>query len=173
MKYLLVLLCLLATARAEAQNAPRAAAATDEAAVRAPIEACLRSWNRHDYTDVASYTTADVDWVTDIGMWWRGREAVQRALQTYHRGMYRHTTLRSEQLTVRLLAPGVALAHQRAYISTYYPPDGIDQEYNRDGDKQLLISYTLLRQQGQWLIAAAQVTGINQVMAAYNPVQEH
>lgn len=170
MKYYLLLLLLLGPLLvARGQKLPPAA---DETAVRATVEACIRSWNNHNYSDLPTYTTPDVDWVTNVGMWWRGREAVRKALQSYHEGMFQNTSLRSLQVAVRFAAPAVAVVHQVVYIGRYYPPDGVDHEYNRQGDNEALITYTLIKQQDKWLISAAQVSDINPAAAAYNPVRQ-
>jgi uncharacterized protein (TIGR02246 family) len=171
MKYYLLLMLLLGQLGAvKGQKMPAPSAA--ENAVLATVEACIRSWNKHDYTDLPTYTTPDVDWVTNVGMWWRGREAVRQALQAYHQGMFQNTPLRSEQVRVRFATPTVAIVHQLVYIGRYFPPDGVDHEYNRQGDNQAMITYTLVKQQEKWLISAAQVSDINPAAAAYNPVRQ-
>jgi uncharacterized protein (TIGR02246 family) len=168
---LLAIFLLLFAHLAQAQTPKRPAATQEEDAVRATIDACIGSWNRHDYKDLDTYTTPDVNWVTNVGMWWQGREAVRYALQTYHTGMYRNTELRSEQLTVRFATPTTALVHQVVYIGHYFPPDGVDHEYNRQGNGQMMITYTVVKPQAKWLIAAAQVTDINLAASAFNPVK--
>ncbi|WP_201984305.1 SgcJ/EcaC family oxidoreductase [Hymenobacter rubidus] len=171
MKFLgLFLLVVGLVGKAQGQKAP--VLSPDETAVRATVSACVRSWNNHNYSDLATYTTPDVDWVTNVGMWWQGRAAVRQALQAYHEGMFKNTLLRSEQVSVRFAAPTVAVVHQVVYIGRYYPPDGVDQEYNRQGDNQAMITYTVLKQQEKWLISTAQVSDINQAAAAYNPVKQ-
>ncbi|WP_426060324.1 SgcJ/EcaC family oxidoreductase [Hymenobacter sp. B1770] len=145
---------------------------SEEAAVRATVDACIRSWNKHDYSDLSTYTTPDVDWVTNVGMWWQGREAVRHALQTYHEGMFQNTSLRSEEMRVRFMTPSVAVVHQQVYIGRYFPPHGVDHEYNRQGDNQAMITYTLVKQQDKWLISTAHVSDINHAAAAYNPVKQ-
>ena len=172
MKYCyLALLLLSGTLLPPVRGQNRPDSPTEAAALRAPIEACIRSWNEHNYGNLDTYTTADVDWVTNVGMWWRGREAVSRALQAYHQGMFRQTSLRSEDLSVRLTTPLTAVVHQVVFIGPYYPPDGVDQEYNRQGNNQAMITYGLLKQQSRWLISSVQVTDINPAAAAFNPTK--
>lgn len=145
-------------------------APSEEKAVRATLQAMLRSWTNHNYDDIASWTTPDVDWVNIVGMHWQGREAMRLAHQTYHNGMFKQTPWTLKQVTIRFIRPDVVIAHVLSHIGAFYPPDGVDHGSNKRPEADDMATLVLVKQKGKWLITAGENVGVDPQAAANNPV---
>jgi uncharacterized protein (TIGR02246 family) len=143
---------------------------TEEKAVLATIQAMQQSWTNHNYDDIANWTTPDVDWVNIVGMRWQGREAMQLAHQTYHRGMFKQTPWTLKQVTIRFVRPDVAIAHLLSHIGAFYPPDGVDHGTNKRPAGDDLATLVLVKQGGKWLLTAGENVVVDQQAALNNPV---
>ncbi|RSK46866.1 SgcJ/EcaC family oxidoreductase [Hymenobacter rigui] len=168
MKTLLLLpaALLLATA-APAQTLP----APDDQAVRAVVDHIVLNWNNHQYQDMATYTTPDVHWVSMVGMWWQGREAVQLGHQVIFDRMYQGVKFVPGPVTVRAITPEVAIANLTCHVGAFYPPDGVNRGTNKMGDDENILTLVLVKQQGRWLLTAAQNTVVDASAAKHNPVK--
>lgn len=141
------------------------ATSTDEKAVRAATEALVTSWNNHNYADLPSYATADADWVNIVGMWWKGRDAVQKAHQVYHEQMFKTTPLATETITVRFITSDVAIVHQLTKIGAFTTPSG-----HKAGNDQNLATLVFVKQGGKWLLTAGQNVPVDANAAKHDPV---
>ncbi len=92
---LLSLACLLAAGRAHAQLP-----AADEAAIRQAVARMTTNFTNHQFADMATYTTPDVSWVNIVGMWWRGRPAVQQAHQQIFDSIFKGVAVWSQKVMV-------------------------------------------------------------------------
>jgi uncharacterized protein (TIGR02246 family) len=141
------------------------ATSTDEKAVRAATEALVTSWNKHNYANLSSYATADADWVNIVGMWWKGRDAVQKAHQVYHERMFKNTPLTTETITVRFITPDVAIVHHLTKIGAFTTPSG-----HKAGNDQNLATLVFVKQRGKWLLTAGQNVPVDASAAKHDPV---
>ena len=162
---LLALAALLATSRAFAQIS-----ATDEAAIRQTVTRITTNYTDHHFVDMAAYTTPDISWVNIVGMWWRGRPAVQAAHQQIFDTIFKGVPFQPGKATVRALTPDVAVVNMYCHVGTFYPPDGIDHGTNKEGDSDDLLTLVLVKKQGKWLLAAGQNTVVRASAQANNPI---
>jgi uncharacterized protein (TIGR02246 family) len=162
---LLVLALVLGTGRAFAQLSP-----ADEAAVRRTVTRITTNFQNHHFADMATYTTPDVSWVNIVGMWWRGRVQVQQAHQQIFDTIFKGVAFTPGKVTVRGIAPGVAVVTMYCHVGAFYPPDGIDHGRNKEGDDDNLLTLVLVKKQGSWLLTAAQNTVVRATAQANNPV---
>lgn len=162
---LLALSLLLATGRAFAQTP-----AADEAAIRQAVARMTTNFQNHHFADMATYTTPDVSWVNIVGMWWRGRPAVQAAHQQIFDTLFKGVEFKPGPPTVRLIAPGVAVVNMYCHVGAFYPPDGVNHGTNQEGDDDDLLTLVLVKRQGQWLLTAGQNTVVRASAAPNNPV---
>lgn len=102
--------CLLVSTLLPAQPPP-ALAAPDERAIRAVVESYLAARANQDAAALAKLFTGEVDQLVSSGEWRKGRDAVVRGTlaSSQNSGGQRSISIES----VRLLAPGVALADGR------------------------------------------------------------
>ncbi|SET71229.1 SgcJ/EcaC family oxidoreductase [Hymenobacter actinosclerus] len=166
---LLLSLSTTTTIRAQQAAGPAAFSAADDKAIRASVEQLLTNFRNHAFADMAAYTTPDVSWVNIVGMWWRGRPAVQAAHQQIFDAMFKPDTFTPGELTIRAVTPDVALVNLRTHVGAFYPPDGIDHGHNKQGDNDDLLTLVLVKQAGRWLLTAGHNTVVDARAAANNP----
>ena len=166
MKTLLAgLLLLLGAQRATAQKLP----AADEAAIRHVVGQMTTNYADHNFSDMATYTTPDVSWVNIVGMWWRGRPAVQGAHQQIFDSIFKAVSFAPGSLTVRAITPEVAVVNLYCQVGAFYPPDGVNRGTNKMGASQDLLTLVMVKKQGNWLLTAGQNTVVDAQAAANDP----
>jgi uncharacterized protein (TIGR02246 family) len=126
--------------------------ATDVKVQIANIVAALAdSWNRHDMAMYAAQFTKDADFVNVIGMHWRGRGEIETRHADVHRTIFRNSTLRTLDYSLRLLSPGIVLTHINWEMSGHENPPGANFAH---GVRHGVITGVFVEQGGRWLIAA-------------------
>jgi uncharacterized protein (TIGR02246 family) len=148
------------------------AAPKDEAAVRSAVIGFSAAWNQHDMTAFGKLFAVDADFVNVAGLWWKGRKEIQTQHAWTHGaipiesegfeagarvlyGIFKASTLQLDSIEIRFLRSDVAVAHARWTLT-----GDTRAQRPRTG----LLSFVLTRQDGEWLIAAAQNTEINRVV---------
>jgi uncharacterized protein (TIGR02246 family) len=114
------------------------------------------TWNRHDMANFAAQCTEDADFVNAVGMHWRGRAEIEAHHVAVHRTMFRSSTLRNLDYSLRLLSPEVVLAHIRWEMTGHESPPGSHFPEVRRG----VITAVLVEEGQRWLIAAFHNTDI-------------
>ncbi|MBC6990075.1 SgcJ/EcaC family oxidoreductase [Hymenobacter sp. BT491] len=159
---LLVILCLISSRLTLAQMAPAHLTPTDEKGIRESVNHWEANLNNHRFQEMTAYTTKDISFVTPIGMLWRGQQQlVQEHLKLFTK-MYKGVPFKSSEMTIRAIAPDVAVMNQIMAIGVAYPPDGVNRGTNKIGPTRDRVTMTLVKQNGHWLVAAGQVTAIDE-----------
>src|SRR5271166_5532170 len=131
---------------------------TDAKAQIANVVAALAaSWNRHDMVTYAALFTEDADFVNVVGMHWRGRDLIRERHEEIHRTIFRNSTLRTLDYSLRPLSPGVVLAHIHWEMSGHENPPGANFA---PGVRHGVITGVFVEQEGRWLIAAFHNTDV-------------
>ena len=131
---------------------------TDAEAQIANIVAALAdSWNRHDMATYAAQFTEDADFVNVIGMHWHGRSEIEARHVDVHRTIFRNSTLRTLDYSLRLLSPGVVLANINWEMAGHENPPGANFA---PGLRHGVITGVLVEREGRWLIAAFHNTDV-------------
>ena len=141
----------------------------DKEDVRQVVSGFAETWNRHDMEAFGRLFAPDADFVNVAGDWWKGRQAIQmhhayshgtipadtqgEPLRYY--GIFKISTLRFTQIDVRFLRKDVAVAHASCELLG---------DARTPNPRHTLITFVLTRQDGAWLIAAAQNTEINRTV---------
>ncbi len=120
------------------------------------VKALTDSWNSHDMSTYAAQFTEDADFVNVLGMRWRGRPEIEARHADVHRTIFRNSTLRTLNCSLRPLASDVVLAHIRWEMTGHEAPAGVKFSAVRHG----LITGVFVEQNGRWLISAFQNTDI-------------
>jgi uncharacterized protein (TIGR02246 family) len=131
-----LLLTVLAPASAVAQTP-----VTDEAGVRALVEAYAAARDKGDSAALTALFTADADQLVSSGEWRRGREAVVKGSLASSQQTQGKRTFTID--TVRMIAANVALADSRYEIAQ---ADG--------ATRQMWASWLLVKDGTAWKIAA-------------------
>ncbi|HLL93355.1 MAG TPA: SgcJ/EcaC family oxidoreductase [Spirosoma sp.] len=142
----------------------------DEQGVRKTIDAMMKSWSNHNYNDIATWTTPDVNWVNIVGMRWKGRDEVRIAHQAFHDTMFKNTPWTIKNVDIRFITPDVAVAHLLSHIGAFYPPDGIDHGGNKRPEADDMATLVFVKQQGNWLLTAGENVVVDAEAARNNPV---
>jgi uncharacterized protein (TIGR02246 family) len=145
------------------------AAPIDELQVRRTVGGFVEAWNRHDMEAFGRLFAPDADFVNVAGDWWKGRDAIEERHAYAHGtipadtpgdqprywGIFKTSTLRFTQIDVRFLRNDVAVAH----VSMELLGDA-----RTSNPRRSTATFVLTRQNGGWLIAAAQNTEINRTV---------
>ena len=126
-------------------------------AVTRIAEQFVSIWNSHDMTRLAEIYADDADFVNVIGMRWKGASQVAQMHVLLHESRMRQTTLASEGLDVRVLAPSVAVVHDTWVLTGDPGAPGWKIGEQRRG---ILLHVLKLDGAGKWHIAASQNTDI-------------
>jgi Domain of unknown function (DUF4440) len=147
------------------------AAQNDAEDVRNVVAEFATTWNRHDLDAFGKLFAPDADFVK-AGIWWRGRQSIQAQHAYSHGviaadspgfseedrrfyGILKNSTLRFDQIDVRLLRKEVAIAH----VNWELVGDDRTQKPRRG-----VFMFVLTPQNAGWLTAAAQNTEINRIV---------
>jgi ketosteroid isomerase-like protein len=148
------------------------AAPNDEEEVRNLVASFATAWNHHDMDAFGKLFAPDADFVNVAAIRWKGRQAIQvhhayshgtipadapgfSDQERTHYGIFRTSTLRFTQIEVRFLRQDVAVVHASSeLLGDARTPD----------PRRTLVTFVLTRQNGGWLIAAAQNTEMNRTV---------
>lgn len=142
-------------------------ATNDAEQVRNVVAGFSKAWNKHDMDAFGKLFAVDADFVNVGGVWMKGRQDIHLhhayshgtipadtkvpGASRVHYGIFKASTMRFTEINVRFLRSDVAVAHVNWELfgdsRTPKPRRGI-------------LTFVLTRQNGQWLIAAAQNTEI-------------
>jgi uncharacterized protein (TIGR02246 family) len=139
----------------------------DRQAVQTQIEALLHSWNQHDFSDMKNYTTADVDWVNIVGMWWKGRGQVQYAHEAFHKTIFKNVPVELKSSDIRFITKEVAVAHITTYYGEFTTPSG-----QKMGNTEDLATLVYVKRKGKWLLTAGENVTVNEGAKQHDPVLE-
>jgi uncharacterized protein (TIGR02246 family) len=137
---------------------------SDESGVRLVLEGIDHAWNTHDMEAFAHLLADDCQWVNVVGMWWNGKESVKRAHIAFHHTMFKNVELRTEEASLRKIAPHVIVAIVRTHLGAYTTPSGhkVPETLNR-------MTMVLVEQSGKWVVTSAQNTPIDPIAAQFDP----
>jgi uncharacterized protein (TIGR02246 family) len=147
-----------------------AASAGDE--VRNVVAAFAVTWNRHDLDAFGKLFAPDADFVNVTGQLWTGRQSIQAQHAYVHGaipanspgfseqdrpyyGIFQNSTLKFDHIDVRFLRTEVAISH----VNWELLGDARTQKPRRGA-----FIFVLTRQNGGWLVAAAQTTEIERTV---------
>lgn len=97
--------------------------AMNEQSVRQVVSAYEEAWNRHDMDAMASLFTDDIEWVSVVGMWWRGLPDVKRGYMWIHETLFKNTPIHVESCSLRLVTPETAISVATWSKGSFVTPD--------------------------------------------------
>lgn len=121
----------------------------DKAVAQEFLDKWVQAWNHHDAHQLGLLQTTDANTVNRFGTLVQGRAGVEKALGFLHNpgGPYHDVTAPPLQLIdVRQIAPNVIIL-QANWKSPVMNPDG---KLDLAKDNDMLVSYTLLKEGGDW-----------------------
>jgi uncharacterized protein (TIGR02246 family) len=127
----------------------------DEAGVNVVVHGFEDDWNRHDMDAFAMLFATDADFVNVIGMRSVGRDAIKEHHAASHAAMFKSSTLKIGDTTVRFLKADVAT------VRSVWTLSGITSESGQLAPTRTgILTHVLARIDGQWLIVLTQNTDI-------------
>jgi uncharacterized protein (TIGR02246 family) len=127
----------------------------DEVGVSAVVHGFEDAWNRHDMDAFAKLFAADADFVNVIGMRWVGRDAIKQHHAASHATIFKTTTLKIGDTTVRFLKPDVAT------VRSVWTLSGMTSENGQVAPTRTgILTHVLAKIDGHWLIVLTQNTDI-------------
>lgn len=131
----------------------RAGQDPEETEIRKVELGLQEAWNHHDMKAWANLFTEDADFVNVAGRWWRGRAEIEKKHAEIHATIFRDSTLTIYEVDTRFLTPEIAIVHISWSLTGNRNPDGSDGQPRKG-----IFTQVLQKQNGKWLIAAAQNT---------------
>jgi uncharacterized protein (TIGR02246 family) len=71
----------------------------------------VAAWNAHDMKRFASLFSEDADFVNVAGMWWHGRDEIERNHAVVHASRFRESVLDASLAAFKEVSPNVGVAH--------------------------------------------------------------
>lgn len=107
-------------------------AKSPDAAVKPQIDIALRSmvsdmalaWKARDARAYANQFTTNAEHINAYGMWWRGRAEIEQGIRIALERVYPDNPISVDEITVRMVAPRVAVVQYRWQLQPYADPDG-------------------------------------------------
>jgi uncharacterized protein (TIGR02246 family) len=145
---------IMGAAAAACVSAPAVAeSAADAAQIRALEQEQAAAWSAHDARRYAALFTDDADVVNVLGWHWKGRTELEQKLARAYAMVFAKSQLSVHDVAVRFIRPDVAIAHVPWTMTGALSPTG-----GATAPQQGLQTQTLVKQSGQWRIAAFQNT---------------
>ena len=142
---------------------------TDEKVIQSQVTQMVSDWNTHEFKNMDSYMTDDVEWVNIVGMWWKGRAEVKAAHQGNFGAFFKGVPFKQKSLQTRFLTKDVAVAILISSVGEFFPPDGIDRGNNKMPASDDILTLVFVKQNGKWLVASGQNTVVDARAANNNP----
>jgi uncharacterized protein (TIGR02246 family) len=111
------------------------------------------TFNTHDFTRAADFTTTDWVHINPFGGWTRGRDKVLAELREVHSSFLKGVTDIPDTIVVRLTGATTAVATVPSRLSDYVTPDGA-----RHIKERQIRTFVLVKQQQRWRIFQDQNT---------------
>lgn len=125
------------------------------AQVHAVVSAFSETWNRHDMAAFGGLFAADAEFVNVVGLWWKGKAAIQGAHEFTHASMFKNSQLTILETEVRFPVPEIAIARSKWLLEGHVSPDG-GALAARNG----ILVNVLAQREGAWRIVDSQNTDI-------------
>ena len=121
----------------------------DEEAIRKVIEGTTEAFNRHDAKAFTLFYTRDAELVTVRGERMRGAAEIEKGLGAIFATRAKAVTLKTLDVSVRLIREDVAVAHVTNELGGLVGPEGERLPPHRE-----LSIRVLVKEQGRWLVTA-------------------
>jgi uncharacterized protein (TIGR02246 family) len=138
---------------------------SEEKVIRALVAGYAEAWNGHDMAALACTLADDADWINIVGMHWRGKAAVVKAHDVYHRTFFRNTALDFTDIDLRPIAPDAVVAVVTIKVGDFTPPDGRPRIGTQDR-----LSLVIAKRSGGWRIVHGHNTVIEPGAQRFDPV---
>ena len=121
----------------------------DEEAIRKVIMETTEGFNKHDVKAATRMYALDADFVTVRGEAYKGAAEIERGLAAIFATRAKDATLKTLDVTVRLVRRGVAIAHVTNEFNGFVDPDGQKVPTHRELSLRVFV-----KDKGTWRVTA-------------------
>ena len=146
-------------------------AQNDKILIEKQVDNLISDWNTHKFQNMDNYTTADVEWINIVGMWWKRRTEVKMAHQNIFDAIFKNVPFTKKSLNIRILTSSVAIANLVCHVGEFFPPDGIDHGGNKMPEADDILTLIYLKKDGKWLLTSGQNTVVDSRAGQNNPAK--
>jgi len=127
--------------------------AADTAAVRGIVADEITAWNQGNATAYSRHVAAGATFTNIKGEFFTGRAAFLRQHEVILRGIFKHTTLRQDIVSLRFITPDVAIVEVLTAVTgvTRPPPR---MTLDRQGRLRTRLLQVAAKQAGDWKVVA-------------------
>jgi uncharacterized protein (TIGR02246 family) len=128
---------------------PAPPAVSNDTQIRQMADDFAAAWNKHDPTAMAYFWSADGDLINPWGRKAKGLTEIQRLFQDEHNGPMKVSTYATTAMSIRMLAPALALVDYDAEIANVSLPDGSTTTFKPH------VVFIVRKTNGKWRIVSA------------------
>jgi uncharacterized protein (TIGR02246 family) len=121
----------------------------DEEAIKKVIMEMTDAFNEHDAKRLAQVYTANADLVNVYGTWLNGAAAIEKGLSAMFENIIKGATLKTLDIKIRFINPGVAIGHVTNELREEAGPNG--QKTPPQHERSLRI---FVKDSSKWQVAA-------------------
>ena len=133
----------------------------NEMVIEKQVNQLVSDWNTHDFKNMDTYTTEEVEWVNIVGMWWKGRTEVKMAHQGMFDRIFKGVPFTKKSIKIRFLTPDVAVVNLIVHVGEFFPPDGVNHGDNKRPEADDILTLVYIKKNDKWLLSAGQNTVID------------
>jgi uncharacterized protein (TIGR02246 family) len=141
--------------------------ASDEAAIKSLIMAVPEAMNHKDWKAYGDLFAEDADWINVVGMFWHGKDNVVKAHAAYGTTVFRNGGFTFSDLSIRQVAPDVAIVVVTEHTVEQVAPDGVHKL--PAGEDRL--SFVVVNRSGHWKITLGHNTPVNKAAEPTDPAR--
>ena len=137
----------------------------DEQEIRKLPMGFEEAWNTHDMQILAKLFRPDAEFINVVGMHWRGRDAIVKAHEIFHKIMFKDCRLKTDSIEIRPLGVDEAVALWTSTQDSFTTPDG-----NVVPKGQTRLSLIVTKGSDGWKIAHAHNVRVDAQAANNDPI---
>ncbi|MES2418868.1 MAG: SgcJ/EcaC family oxidoreductase [Bacteroidota bacterium] len=127
----------------------------DKALVRKVVSDFQNDFNKGNFKNASLYTTKNWEHLNPGGGISIGRENVLKEVRVVHEKFLKGVSMTTESITIRFIAPTVAIADVIHKMSNFTTPDG-----KLHVNERQIKTYIMVKEKGKWLLTQDQNTVI-------------
>ena len=139
----------------------------DEIAIKKVILQQEAAWNKHDWEGFSSYFTEDGTLINFLGQFWQGRKDIIMHFNLFGDCCLVPTSLKFEFKNARFITPDIAVVYIEETLIANKDYDVPFRRYKKGEIDYKMKSDVFVRQNDKWMVAATQLTLINQVVSPH------
>ena len=147
MRVIAIVIVLLAGLTAVAQSKP------DEDAIRSILDDEITTWNRGDADGYSRHFATDGTFTNVRGMFFTGRQAYRDRHEIIFKGPFLGTKLQLQVVSLRFLAPDVAVCETLTWVSGFKSGAPPDLHLDTRGRLRTRLLQVMEKRGGEWQIA--------------------